>query len=236
MANLQLKDASGLEVAKLGDSSKVQVGNTVTAVGNAGGVGGAPSVKSGTVTDLDQAITASAGPNSESEDLTGLIQMDTALQPGDSGGPLYNVAGEVVGMNTAGSARRRFPSGAQSGTESFAIPINAATDVAKQIESGVASDTITIGTPGFLGVELAVESSDAAATIATVVRDTPAEHTGLQPGDTITELEGRTIDSAAALGAVLRRHHGGENVSIAWTSADGTQHTASVTLAVGPAD
>ncbi len=236
VAILQLKDAWGLEVAKLGDSSKVQVGDTVTAVGNAGGVGGAPSVKSGTVTDLDQAITASAGPNSESEDLTGLIQMDTALQPGDSGGPLYNAAGEVVGMNTAGSARRRFPRGAQSGTESFAIPINAATDAAKQIESGVASDTITIGTPGFLGVELAVESSDAGATIATVVRDTPAEKTGLQPGDTITEVDGRTIDSADALGAVLRRHHGGDNVSIAWTGADGTQHAASVTLAVGTAD
>ena len=107
VALLQMRNASGLQVAKIGDSSTLKVGDQITAVGNAGGVGGAPSVHSGAVTALDQSITASDGAGGESEQLTGLIQMNALLQPGDSGGPLYNAAGEVVGMNTAGSARRR---------------------------------------------------------------------------------------------------------------------------------
>jgi S1-C subfamily serine protease len=236
VAILQLKDASGLDVAKLGDSSKVQVGDAVTAVGNAGGIGGAPSVTNGTVTDLDQSITASDGPGGDSEQLTGLIQMNASLQPGDSGGPLYNSAGEVIGMNTAGSARRRFPSSrGQGANQNFAIPINTALSVAKQIESGTPSDTITIGTPGFLGVELAADDT-AGATIGAVVGGTPAEKAGLQEGDVITAVDGHAIDSAATLGTVLGAHHGGDTVSVAWTDANGKDHTASVTLTTGPAN
>ena len=235
VAVLQLEDASGLEVAKVGDSSKVQIGDTVTAVGNAGGVGGAPSVSNGTVTDLDQSITASEGPGGDSEDLTGLIQMNASLQPGDSGGPLYNSASEVIGMNTAGSARRRFPT-SQGGNQNFAIPINTAVGVAAEIEKGVATDTITIGTPGFLGVELAADDATAGATIAAVVRGTPAEKAGLQEGDVITTVDGHAIDSGTTLGSVLRTHHGGDSVSVTWTDANGKDHTASVTLTAGPAN
>jgi S1-C subfamily serine protease len=237
IAVLQMQDASGLEVAKLGDSSKLRIGDAVTAVGNAGGIGGAPSVSNGTVTALDQTITASDGPGGEAEQLAGLIQMNASLQPGDSGGPLYNSANEVVGMNTAGSARRRFPSsGGQGGSENFAIPINTAVSVAKQIESGTPSDTITIGTPGFLGVELAADDTSAGATIGAVVRGTPAEKAGLQEGDVITAVDGHAVDNAETLGTVLRDHHGGDTVTVAWTDASGADHTASVTLATGPAD
>ena len=241
VAVLQLKNASGLDVAKLGDSSTVQIGDAVTAVGNAGGVGGAPSVKSGTVTDLDQSITASDGPGSSSEQLTGLIQMNASLQPGDSGGPLYNAGSQVIGMNTAGSAaRRRFPTnGGQSGAQYFAIPINTAVDVAKQIESGTPSDTITIGTPGFLGVELDADGASggaAGATIAAIVSDTPADKAGLQAGDTITAVDDHAVDSGAALGTALEGHHGGDKVSVTWVDGNGNHHTSSVTLATGPAN
>jgi S1-C subfamily serine protease len=241
VAVLQLKSASGLDVATLGDSSAVQIGDAVTAVGNAGGVGGAPSVNNGTVTDLDQSITASDGPGSSSEQLTGLIQMNASLQPGDSGGPLYNAAAQVIGMDTAGSAaRRRFPTnGGQTGSQYFAIPINAAVDVAKQIESGTPSDTITIGTPGFLGVDLAADGASggaAGATIAAVVQGTPAEKAGLQVGDTITAVDDHAVDSATALGTALKGHHGGDKVSVTWVDGNGTQHTSSVTLATGPAN
>jgi S1-C subfamily serine protease len=237
IAVLQLHDASGLEVAKLGDSSKLQPGDAVTAVGNAGGVGGAPSVSSGTVTAVDQTITASDAPGGEAAELTGLIQMNASLQPGDSGGPLYNAAHEVVGMNTAGSARRRFPSprGQGGGSENFAIPINTAVSVAQQIKSGTPSDTITIGTPGFLGVELADDAAGG-ATIGAIVPGTPAEKARLQEGDIITAVNGHAIDSADTLEAVLRTHHGGDTVTVAWTDGSGTDHSASVTLATGPAD
>jgi S1-C subfamily serine protease len=232
VAVLHVTGASGLDVATVGDSSTVQIGEQVTAVGNAGGVGGAPSVKSGTVTALDQTITASDGAGGNSEQLTGLIEMNARLQPGDSGGPLYNAAGAVIGMNTAGSARRRSPAGGQF----FAIPINTAVEIAKQIESGTPSDTITIGTPGFLGIELAADDASPGVTIAGVVSGTPADKLGLQQGDVITKIDGSAIDTAAALESTLRGHHGGDKVSITWTDANGHEHTSSLTLVAGPAN
>jgi S1-C subfamily serine protease len=233
VALLRVTGAPELEIAKVGDSSKVQIGDQVTAVGNAGGVGGAPSVKSGAVTALDQTITASDGVGGESEQLTGLIQMSARLQPGDSGGPLYNAAGEVIGMNTAGSARRRGPA---AGNQYFAIPINAAVEVAKQIESGTPTDTVTIGTPGFLGVQLGADDPEPGVTITAIVHGTPAEKVGLQEGDVITAVDGQTIDGADALESVLGRHHGGDTVSVTWADADGDAHTSSVTLTAGPAN
>jgi len=233
VALLKIRNASGLQVAKIGDSSTLKVGDQITAVGNAGGVGGAPSVNSGTVTALDQSITASDGTGGESEELTGLIQMNARLQPGDSGGPLYNAAGEVVGMNTAGAARRRVSAG---GNENFAIPINTAVDIAKQIEKGTPTDTITIGTPGFLGIELDPNGTGQGVTIGAIVRGTPAEKLGLQEGDVITAVDGKTVDSPKTLSSVLGGHHGGDSVSITWTDGNGQAHTSSVTLVAGPAN
>ncbi|MEV8375100.1 trypsin-like peptidase domain-containing protein [Kribbella sp. NPDC056861] len=104
IAVLKLKDASGLETAKIGDSSTVKVGDQVVGIGNAGGKGGTPSFAPGTVTALDQAITATDESGANPEDLKGLIQTDANIQPGDSGGALANSAGEVVGVDTAGGS------------------------------------------------------------------------------------------------------------------------------------
>jgi S1-C subfamily serine protease len=103
IAVLKLKDASGLETAKIGNSDKVAVGDQVVGIGNAGGTGGTPSHAAGKVTGLNQAITATDENGQDPENLTGLIQTDANIQAGDSGGPLANASGEVIGVDTAGS-------------------------------------------------------------------------------------------------------------------------------------
>jgi S1-C subfamily serine protease len=104
IAVLQLKDASGLTTATTGDSSKVALNDPVVGIGNAGGVGGAPSYASGKVTGLNQQITATDESGGNPEQLSGLIQVDANIQPGDSGGPLVNSAGQVIGVDTAGGS------------------------------------------------------------------------------------------------------------------------------------
>src|SRR5580700_1659147 len=103
IAVLQLSGASGLTTATTGDSNSVGVGNSVVALGNAGGTGGTPSVAAGSVTALNQSITASDASSGSSEQLTGLIETNANIQPGDSGGPLVNSHGQVIGIDTAAS-------------------------------------------------------------------------------------------------------------------------------------
>ena len=155
VAVIQLQNASGLTTASLGDSSSVQTGDSVTALGNAGGKGGTPSVATGTVTALNQGITASdEGSGVNSEQLTGLIETNADIQPGDSGGALVNSYGQVVGMNTAASSGTQVQSeSGQSAVQAYAIPIDHAESIAKQIEAGQGSSTVHIGATAFLGIE-----------------------------------------------------------------------------------
>jgi S1-C subfamily serine protease len=236
VAVLQLAGASGLDTAKLASSS-VSVGTAVTAVGNAGGTGGTPSAATGTVLALNQSITASDESGTNPEQLTGMIQVDADIQAGDSGGPLYADAG-VVGMDTAAS------SGQSGSTVGFAIPIATATAIADRIESGENSATIQQGTPAFLGVQLATDGSTGSvtggattggATIGGVVDGSPAAGAGLQAGDTITAVDGTTVDGADTLSAALAKHNPQDQVRVTWTDAAGTSHSATVTLAAGPA-
>jgi len=155
VAVIQLQNASGLTTANLGDSSSVQTGDSVTALGNAGGKGGTPSVATGAVTALNQGITASdEGSGANSEQLTGLIETNADIQPGDSGGALVNSYGQVIGMNTAASSGTQFQSASsQSAVQAYAIPIDNAETIAKQIEAGQGSSTVHIGATAFLGIE-----------------------------------------------------------------------------------
>ena len=159
VAVIQAENASGLSTIPLGNSSSVQVGDAVVAIGNAGGTGGAPSVVTGSVTNLNQTITASDENGSNSEQLHGLIQVDAPIVAGDSGGPLASSSGKVIGMDTAASSTQASFSDGSAGSQGYAIPINNALAIAKKIESGQASSTIHIGLPGFLGVEVADNSS-----------------------------------------------------------------------------
>src|SRR6185369_15495919 len=156
VAVIQLQNASGLTTANLGDSSSVQAGDAVTALGNAGGKGGTPSVATGAVTALNQSITASdEGSGANSEQLTGLIETNADIQPGDSGGALVNSYGQVIGMNTAASSGTQFQSesGQSAAVQAYAIPIDNAESIAKQIEAGQGSSTVHIGATAFLGIE-----------------------------------------------------------------------------------
>ena len=134
---LQLHNASGLQTATLGNSSNASVGEDVVGVGNAGGTGGTPSAAGGTVTALNQSITASDEGDGTSEQLSGLIETNADIQPGDSGGALVDTSGQVLGIDTAASAGFSFQSNGQSqGTQGFAIPINTALSIARAIEAG----------------------------------------------------------------------------------------------------
>jgi len=244
VAVLQLQNASGLTTASLGNSSSVQTGNSVVALGNAGGTGGTPSVAAGTVTALHQSITASDQASGVSEQLTGLIQTNANIQPGDSGGPLVNSYGQVIGMDTAASTGYTFQSQGQAGqTQAFSIPINEATSIASQIEAGTTSATVHIGATAFLGVGFSPQSSfggqggtgSSGATIAEAVSGSPAAKAGLTAGDVITSIGGQSVSSASDVAHALVKYHPGDSVSITWLDQAGQSHTTSVTLATGPA-
>jgi S1-C subfamily serine protease len=254
VAVLQLSGASGLTTAATGDSSTVQVGNSVVALGNAGGVGGTPSVAAGSVTALDQSITASDESSGSSEQLSGLIETNANIQAGDSGGPLVNSHGQVIGMDTAASSNYQFSnpfgggngngfggdgsssSGQPSTTQGFAIPIDTALSIARQIEAGQGSSTVHIGETAFLGIEIAQQQySNSGVSIDGAASGTPAAAAGLTAGDTITSVGGQQVSSGTGIQHVLISHHPGDKVSISWTDQSGQSHTATVTLAKGPA-
>jgi S1-C subfamily serine protease len=229
IAVLQLQHASGLQTASFGDSSSVQVGDTVTGVGNAGGTGGTPSAATGTVEALNQAITASDDSGQNAERLTGLIETDAAIVAGDSGGPLYDSSGHIVGMDTAASSDGRVTNAA------YAIPINHALAIADEIENGEESSTIHLGNPGFLGVSVA-DVTDVGVAITGVVAGSPAAQAGMQAGDVITAIDGTAVTSASALHEVLAADDPGQAVAVTWADSSGQIHHSSITLATGPAD
>jgi S1-C subfamily serine protease len=154
VALIQLQNASGLTTVPIGNSSSVKAGNAVVALGNAEGQGKITAT-AGHITALNQTITASdEAASTSTETLHGMIQTNADIVPGDSGGALASSVG-VIGMNTAGD-----DSGDQQGPAAgFAIPINTALSVARQIAAGHASSVITIGYPPFVGVFIASGSS-----------------------------------------------------------------------------
>jgi len=230
---LRLKDASGLATAKLGDADGVAVGDAVTAVGNAGGAGGTPTAAPGTVTALDQSLTASDANGGNTERLTGMIEVNAAIEAGDSGGPLYdNATGAVIGIDTAASSAR-FGAGATTG---YAIPIDKAVSIAGQIQSGKASSTIHLGYPAFLGVQLSPASPGDGAAIAGVVSGSAAAKAGLRAGDLITGVDGDAITSASGLSSVMTGHKPGDQIRLRYTDGSGRSHSITVTLGSGPAD
>ena len=256
IAVLQLSGASGLTTATTGDSSTVSVSSKVVALGNAGGVGGTPVIAAGSVTALNQSITASDESSGSSEQLSGLIETNADIQPGDSGGPLVNEHGQIIGIDTAASTNYQFGGGGGNGfggfgssgssgssgsqgstTQGYAIPINTALSTAKQIEAGTGSSTTHIGETAFLGLEIAASSQQGSSgvTLAGAKSGTPAYAAGLTAGDVVTALNGTSVSTGTGIQQVLVSLHPGDKVSVAWTDTSGQSHTATVTLATGPA-
>jgi len=194
-------------------------------------------VTTGNVTALHQSVTAGDSTGT-TEDLSGLIQTNALLRPGDSGGPLTDLACEVVGMNTAAAGARRVR---PTGNESYAIPINQAKAIADQIVAGKASAKIHLGLPAFLGVELPDDGGSGAATsggvvIRGTVPGTPAASSGLVSGDTIVSVDGKPVNSSEEVKAAVTAHRPGDSISVTWRDQSGQQHTTSLRLASGPAD
>ena len=246
IAVLQLQNASGLKTASIGDSSKVAVGDSVVALGNAGGTGGTPSSAGGTVTALDQSITASDELGGTTEQLAGMIQIDAAIEPGDSGGSLVNSDGQVIGIDTAASSGFSF---ASTANQADAIPINGAISIAKQIESGKGTSVVHIGPTALLGVLVepsnqgsyygggygnGAGSSSLGATISSVINGDPAQQAGLAAGDVITSIGGQTVASPSTLTKLIAGHQPGDKLQIGWTDTSGQAHSGTVALAAGP--
>lgn len=231
MAIIKLSNASGLQTATLGDSDKVAVGDPIVGVGNAGGRG-TPTAAQGKVTGLNQSITASDDSTGSSEQLTGMIQIAANIQPGDSGGPLVNSAGQVIAMDTAASTSKGFRFNNVGGGQGFAIPINKALGVAKQIEAGTGSDRVHIGDTAFIGVS--VSTANGGALVRGVVQGGPADQLGLAARDVITAVDGTSVTSATELTNAMDQHHPGDNVTLHWTDATGQNQSAQVQLATGP--
>jgi S1-C subfamily serine protease len=228
VAVLQLTDASGLSVAKYDSSGAVSTGDAVTDVGNAEGTGDLVAA-TGTVTATAQSITVQGDTAGETESLTNLIEISADVVSGDSGGPLLDDDGEVIGMVTAASSGSTDVTG-------YAIPIKTALTIAKQIENGVASANVTIGYPAFLGVQISsTTTTTTGVPVAGAIAGTPAATLGIVAGDTITAVNGTAVTTADSLSAIISAHKVGDRVTVTWTDAAGTSHTATATLAAGPA-
>jgi S1-C subfamily serine protease len=238
VAVIQLVGASGLQTAPIAQSSPT-VGQGVVGVGNAGGTGGTPSSAGGSVTAVGQSITASDSGGGNSENLTGLIETDCDIQPGDSGGALVDSSGQVVGMDTAASTDSTGISGV---AQAYAIPITTALSVARNIEAGRASSTIHIGATGFLGIQVQDSSatstgssqSASGAVVDGTLPGSPGAGAGLAEGDVITGVDSSPVNSSSDLSNALESHHPGDVIHLEWTDQSGVAHTSSVTLAVGP--
>jgi S1-C subfamily serine protease len=249
---IQLQGASGLQAAKLGDSSKLSVGQQIVGIGNAGGTGGQPSAAGGQITGLNQSVQANDD-NGTVENLSGMIGMNAAIQPGDSGGALVDTNGDVVGMNTAGSQGYSFSFNGGSATSSaFAIPINTAAATALRIVTNHPTSTIHVGGTAFLGVTVGSSgtgidipgygnigigggTSASGVQLGTVIGGQAAQKAGLVAGDTITSLNGTAVASPTALSKAMLGHHPGDVVKVGYVDTSGTSHSVTVKLGSGPA-
>jgi len=230
VALLRASAASNLKTISQGDSGSVNPGQSVQAVGNAGGTGRL-TFASGTVTNLNRAITVRDQGGSP-EHLSGLIETNAAVRPGDSGGPLLNSSGQVIGMDTAASVSNDV---AQTTTnDGYAIPINNAISIVRQIESGNGSGTVHVGGTAFLGVESTANYSGSGAVISAVVPGSAAEAAGLTPGDQILSVGGHTISSPDDLSSVVLTQKPGASISAVYLDQAGATQTTNLTLTSGP--
>jgi S1-C subfamily serine protease len=225
VALIKMSGASNLSVATRGNSATLKVGAATTAVGNANG-GGRLVITTGRVTGLNRTITVNDDQGGQAQ-LGGLIETSARLVPGDSGGPLLDAAGRVIGMDAAGSAF------AFESSDGYAIPINKAVTLVKQMETGKASSLVHIGKTAFIGMNVG-DADNGGVAVESVVSGLPAANAGLAQGDVITALDTTPVNSTGDLRAALFAHHPGDAVTLYFTDPLGNQTSAQITLADGP--
>lgn len=230
VAFLKIKDVSGLTAATLGDSKTLTVGQQVMAIGNALGQY-QNTVTVGVVSGLGRSITASDSTGYNTETLSDMIQTDAAINSGNSGGPLVNAAGQVVGINTATSTSAE--------NMGFAIPISSVKGMLAQlIETGSAQRT-------YLGVYVAEITPEVAkaynlpvssgaylyssSTYSAIVKDSPAAKAGLKDKDIITAVNGVEIGKAGTLTDLIGEYKPGDTVQLT-VIREGNEMAVNVTL------
>jgi putative serine protease PepD len=222
LAVIRVEGQDSLTPATFGSSADLEVGESVLAVGSPLGLDG--SVTAGIVSALDRAITLGEDPTSPSA-VVSAIQTDAAINPGNSGGALVNAAGEVVGINTANASLAQTAGQSGSIGLGFAIPIDAARDIADQlVEDGEA-------THAYLGVQ-SVDTEEG-VTLASIAADGPAGGAGLQEGDVVTALDDTRVTDVASFTAAVRSHDPGDEVTVHVTRGD-EELTIDVTLGTLP--
>lgn len=236
VAFLKINDKQGkkLTAAKLGDSSKVQVGDKVVAIGNALGQF-QNTVTSGIISGFGRSVEAGDESGGNTETLQNLFQTDTAINQGNSGGPLVNINGEVIGINTAVAGNAE--------NIGFAIPLN---DIQGLVKSVLKEGKLL---RPYLGVRYLSLTDDVAyqyslsvkrgAYLApsqgqsVVISGSPAEKAGLKEKDIITKIDDASIDENNSLTSVLGRHAVGDKVTLT-VVRDGKEQKISVTLEAAP--
>lgn len=239
IAFLKVENDEGkkLIAAKLGDSSKMQVGDAVVAIGNTLGQF-QNTVTSGIISGYGRSLVAGDESGGGAENLDDMFQTDAAINQGNSGGPLVNMNGEVIGINTA------IASDAQ--TVGFAIPINNVKGLIDNVKKsgklerpylGVVYVMLTddIAQEYNLGVTRGAYIPKAADMGSqTILKDGPAAAADIQEGDIITKVDGVAINEKSSLLSVLSKHKAGDNVELTIVRGSDTK-TVNVKLGVAPA-
>lgn len=248
VAVIQVQNVSNLKAADLGSSGSLEIGEAIVALGNAGGTGGTPTIVPGTVTALEQEITASDADGSNAKRLEGLIELAADIRSGDSGGPVVDANGTVVGVTVAASVSNSFGFPGRSGAgEGYAIPIEDALAIAKRIISGDGGEGIRVGaTRAVLGVQIqptlttqrtpggGSPSATSGARVVGVEEGSGADDAGLVAGDTIVALEGEAITTTDDLTRALVQFDPGDSIEITVRAADGDLRTIEIDLGEGP--
>lgn len=233
LAVVQIKDAPGdLVPASLGDSDEVSVGESVLAVGNPLGL--ANTATTGIVSAVDRPVSAS-GTTGGTSVVTNAIQIDAAVNPGNSGGPLFNAQGEVIGITSSIATMSSGDSQSGSIGLGFAIPVNLAKSIGEQlIADGTAEHA-------FLGVSLSDTTATAdgvtrrGAKVEEVTEGSPAAEAGIKAGDVIVAIDGHGVGGAESLTAFVRERAAGAATTITLVR-DGKAQDVDVTLAAKAAD
>lgn len=217
-------NGDGFDAATFADPDSVHLGDEVVAIGFALGLDGAPSVTLGIVSALDRTI------GTKGAFLNGLIQTDAAISSGNSGGPLVNAAGEVVGINTAVA---RDTATAAATNVGFAISVKEALPVIEALRSQAGGE---LRAEGYLGVELGERHDGGQGAIIVAVTDgTPAASAGIETGDLVVAADDATIDGATGLIAAIRDLRPGDSTTLTLVR-DGEQLDVTVTLTDRPVE